>query len=89
MRRLLVAIIGAGPAGIAAAVELKAAGIKMLLFLKSRSFCSTIRRLYPEGKGWINITKASISIQKEFVRLKQKQRNNFLKEWQDTLMIIR
>jgi len=28
MRRLLVAIIGAGPAGIAAAVELKTAGIK-------------------------------------------------------------
>lgn len=51
MRRLLVAIIGAGPAGIAAAVELKAAGIKdVAIFEKAGHFCSTIRRLYPEGK---------------------------------------
>lgn len=51
MRKLSVAIIGAGPAGIAAAVELKSFGIqKIAIFEKAGNFCYTIRRLYPEGK---------------------------------------
>ncbi|MCS7215925.1 MAG: NAD(P)-binding domain-containing protein [Thermodesulfovibrio sp.] len=51
MKTLSVAIIGAGPAGIAVAVELKAAGIKNIaIFEKASNFCHTIRRLYPEGK---------------------------------------
>ncbi|WP_353684029.1 NAD(P)-binding domain-containing protein [Thermodesulfovibrio sp. 3907-1M] len=51
MKELLVAIIGAGPAGIAAAVELKTAGIKNIaIFEKAGNLCYTIRRLYPEGK---------------------------------------
>ncbi|GAB5046875.1 NAD(P)-binding domain-containing protein [Thermodesulfovibrio sp. TK110] len=51
MKEVSVAIIGAGPAGIAAAVELKTAGIKNIaVFEKASNFCYTIRRLYPEGK---------------------------------------
>ncbi len=51
MKNLSVGIIGAGPAGIAAAVECKASGIgNVVVFEKSTKFCSTIRRLYPAGK---------------------------------------
>lgn len=49
--KFLITIVGAGPAGIAAAVELKAKGINdFLVFEKGRDICSTIRRLYHEGK---------------------------------------
>lgn len=51
MRVTSVAIIGAGPAGIAAAVECKANGIdNLIIFEKGDNFCSTLRRLYPSGK---------------------------------------
>ncbi|MCS7163465.1 MAG: NAD(P)-binding domain-containing protein [Thermodesulfovibrio sp.] len=51
MKKLAVSIVGAGPAGVAAAVELKTAKIENIaIFEKSSNFCSTIRRLYPEGK---------------------------------------
>ncbi|MEJ5227302.1 NAD(P)/FAD-dependent oxidoreductase [Thermodesulfovibrio sp.] len=51
MKKLKVAIIGAGPAGISSAVEFKAEGISDIhIFEKGSKFCSTIRRLYPAGK---------------------------------------
>jgi thioredoxin reductase (NADPH) len=51
MKILSVGIIGAGPAGIAAAVECKANGISnVVIFEKASKYCSTIRRLYPAGK---------------------------------------
>ncbi|MDI6713946.1 MAG: NAD(P)-binding domain-containing protein [Thermodesulfovibrio sp.] len=51
MKNLSVGIIGAGPAGIAAAVECKANGISnVVIFEKASKYCSTIRRLYPAGK---------------------------------------
>lgn len=44
-------IIGAGPAGISAAVECKVNGITdSVVFEKDEKYCSTIRRLYPAGK---------------------------------------
>lgn len=51
MRKLKVGIIGAGPAGISAAVECKVNGIgDAVIFEKDEKYCSTIRRLYPAGK---------------------------------------
>lgn len=51
MKKVSVAIIGAGPAGIAAGVECKALSIpNIIIFEKGTNFCSTIRRLYPPGK---------------------------------------
>jgi len=51
MKILSVGIIGAGPAGIAAAVECKSNGISnVVIFEKASKYCSTIRRLYPAGK---------------------------------------
>lgn len=47
----LVSIIGAGPAGLAAAVELKANGVKeVIVFEKGGDICSTIRKFYPPHK---------------------------------------
>lgn len=51
MESLILAIIGAGPAGIASAVEAKTHGIKKVaIFEKSGNFCATLRRLYPPHK---------------------------------------
>jgi len=51
METITVAIIGAGPAGVASAVECKAYGIKKVtIFEKSSNFCATLRRLYPPHK---------------------------------------
>ncbi len=49
--KTFISIIGAGPAGIAAAVELKAKGINdLIVFEKGEDICSTIRNLYPPHK---------------------------------------
>lgn len=49
--KTFASIIGAGPAGLAAAVELKANGIKdIIVFEKGEDICSTIREFYPQGK---------------------------------------
>lgn len=51
MRQSKVGIIGAGPAGIAAGVELKVNGVDdFVIFEKDSKFCATIRRLYHDGK---------------------------------------
>jgi len=51
METITIAIIGAGPAGIASAVECKANGIKKVaIFEKNSNFCATLRRLYPPHK---------------------------------------
>ncbi len=49
--KTFVSIVGAGPAGLAAAVELKANGIKeVVVFEKEGDICSTIRKFYPPQK---------------------------------------
>lgn len=49
--KTLVSIVGAGPGGLASAVELKVAGIKnIVVFEKGADICSTIIDFYPKGK---------------------------------------
>ncbi|WP_353684790.1 NAD(P)-binding domain-containing protein [Thermodesulfovibrio sp. 3907-1M] len=49
--KTFISIIGAGPAGLAAAVELKAKGVNdLIIFEKGEDICSTIRNLYPPHK---------------------------------------
>ncbi|WP_456431580.1 NAD(P)-binding domain-containing protein [Thermosulfuriphilus sp.] len=51
MEQVSLVIVGAGPAGIAAACEAKAAGIdKVVVLEKAPHLCDTIVRLYHEGK---------------------------------------
>ena len=51
MEKTQIAIIGAGPAGIAVAVEAKSAGIDSVIILeKAKQACDTIASLYHEGK---------------------------------------
>ncbi len=90
MRKLSVSIIGAGPAGIATAIELKTAGIKdIAIFEKASNFCYTIRRLYPEGKRvdrnykGINIASEGIcSFETETKEQFLERIENYIKEYQ-------
>ncbi len=51
MERVKLAIIGAGPAGIAAGIEAKVSGIEpAVIFEKAEHICDTIVRLYRPGK---------------------------------------
>ncbi|MEZ0343491.1 MAG: NAD(P)-binding domain-containing protein [Caldimicrobium sp.] len=51
MERAKLAIVGAGPAGIAAGIEAKVAGIEPAVILeKAEHICDTIERLYRPGK---------------------------------------
>lgn len=51
MDNLRLLIVGAGPAGIATAVEVKIAGLnKTLILEKTDHICDTIVRLYPKAK---------------------------------------
>ncbi len=51
MEEVKIAIIGAGPAGIACGIEAKAEGIEPVVILeKAPHICDTIERLYRPGK---------------------------------------
>jgi thioredoxin reductase (NADPH) len=51
MERAKLLVVGAGPAGIAASVEAKVAGIRNVIILeKTDHICDTIARFYPKGK---------------------------------------
>ncbi len=51
MEKVKIAIIGAGPAGIASAIEAKASKIEPVVILeKSDQFCYTINKFYKSGK---------------------------------------
>ncbi|QJA06345.1 oxidoreductase [Thermosulfurimonas marina] len=51
MEKAKIAVVGAGPAGIAVGVEARAQGISpVVIFEKAETFCDTIQRLYRPGK---------------------------------------
>ncbi len=80
MKKVSVAIIGAGPAGIAAGIECKALGIEnIFLFEKGTNFCSTIRRLYPSGKRVDRDYKGIIATSEGICSFHTETKEDFLK----------
>ncbi len=79
-----VGIIGAGPAGIAAAVECKVNGINnVVIFEKASKPCATLRRLYPAGKR-VDKTYKGITLEAEGVcNFETETKEEFLKRMND------
>lgn len=81
--RVFAAIIGAGPAGLASAVELKANGIKdVVVFEKGSSICSTIKELYPDGKRVDKIFKGLDLVSEGICNFETETKEAFLKRMQ-------
>lgn len=82
--KVFAAIVGAGPAGLATAVELKANGIKdVIVFEKGRSICSTIKELYPEGKRVDKVFKGLDLVSEGLCSFETETKEAFLERMQE------
>lgn len=80
MRHIKFSIIGAGPAGIATGVELKSRGIDdLVIFEKDSKYCSTIRRLYHEGKRVDKNYKGIVGVAEGICDFETETKEEFLK----------
>lgn len=61
MKKIDVVIVGAGPAGIGAAVECKLAGKSVVLLEKTDKICQTIHSFYKDGKRVDKAYKGQVS----------------------------
>ncbi len=84
MEKVKIAVVGAGPAGIASAVEAKANGIDpVVVFEKAETFCDTIQRLYRPGKR-VDAVYRKVEVEPEGIcRFETESKEEFLKRMEN------